>query len=138
MIPENCIVPGKDIKGLPLNAVCFEEDLDLVEEFISNETSWELINDFEGNVLSTDRKYKFIEYLTNFRKAYDFDLFVIRSLSQIQDNSLLAYALETWVVENKNAYVTPVYCIESEQIVTYFPDSVKEHFKKICDLKGWE
>lgn len=138
MIPENCIVPGKDIKGLPLNAVCFEEDLDLVEEFISNETSWKLINDFEGNVLSTDRKYKFIEYLTNFRKAYDFDLFVIRSLSQIQDNSLLAYALETWVVENKNAYVTPVYCIESEQIVTYFPDSVKEHFKKICDLKGWE
>lgn len=45
MIPENCIVPGKDIKGLPLNAVCFEEDLELVEEFISNETSWELIND---------------------------------------------------------------------------------------------
>lgn len=138
MIPENCIVLGKDIKGLPLNAVCFEEDLDLVEEFISNETSWKLINDFEGNVLSTDRKYKFIEYLTNFRKAYDFDLFVIRSLSQIQDNSPLAYALETWVVENKNAYVTPVYCIESEQIVTYFPDSVKEHFKKICDLKGCE
>lgn len=138
MIPENCIVPGKDIKGLPLNAVCFEEDLDLVEEFISNETSWNLINDFEGNVLSTDRKYKFIEYLTNFRKAYDFDLFVIRSLSQIQDNSPLAYALETWVVENKNAYVTPVYCIESEQIVTYFPDSVKEHFKKICDIKGRE
>ncbi len=138
MIPENCIVPGKDIKGLPLNAVCFEEDLDLVEEYISDETSWNLINDFEGNVLSTDRKYKFIEYLTNFRKAYDFDLFVIRSLSQIQDNFPLAYALETWVVENKNAYVTPVYCLESEQIVTYFPNSVKEHFKKICDLKGWE
>ena len=138
MIPENCIVPGKDIKGLPLNAVCFEEDLDLVEEYISDETSWNLISDFEGNVLSTDRKYRFIEYLTNFRKAYDFDLFVIRSLSQIQDNIPLAYALETWVVENKNAYVTPVYCIESEQIVTYFPDSVKEHFKKICDLKGCE
>lgn len=138
MFPKEFIVSGKDIKQLPLNAVCFEEDLDLVEEYISDETSWNLINDFEGNVLSTDRKYKFIEYLTNFRKAYDFDLFVIRSLSQIQDNSPLAYALETWVVENKNAYVTPVYCIESEQIVTYFPDSVKEHFKKICDLKGWE
>ena len=64
-------------------------------------------------------------------------MFVIRSLSQIQDNSQLAYALETWVVENKNAYVTPVYCIESEQIVTFFPNSVKEHFEKICDLKGW-
>ena len=51
MIPENCIVPGKDIKGLPLNAVCFEEDLDLVEEFISNETSWKLINDFEVLVM---------------------------------------------------------------------------------------
>lgn len=138
MFPKEFIVSGKDIKQLPCNIVCFEEDLDLVEEYISDETSWNLINDFEGNVLSTDRKYRFIEYLTNFRKAYDFDLFVIRSLSQIQDNSPLAYALETWVVENKNAYVTPVYCIESEQIVTYFPDSVKEHFKKICDIKGCE
>lgn len=135
MIPENCIVPGKDIKGLPLNAVCFEEDLDLVEEFISNETSWKLINDFEGNVLSTDRKYKFIEYLTNFRKAYDFDLFVIRSLSQIQDNSPLAYALETWVVENKNAYVTPVYCIETEQIVSDLAEFIVDYLAEISAMR---
>ena len=134
MIPENYIVSGKDIKGLPINVVCFEEDLDLVEEFISKETSWELINDFEGNILSTNRKYKFIEYLTNFRNAYDFDLFVIRSLSQIQDIPQLVYAFKTWVFEDINAYVTPVYCMESEQIVTYFPNSVKEHFEEIANL----
>ena len=137
MFPKEFIVSGKDIKKLPLNIVCFEEDLDLVEEYL-DQTNWDLINDFEGNILSTDRKYKFIEYLVNFRHAYDFDLFVIRSLSQIQDNYPLAYALETWADEDVNAYVTPVYCIESEQIVTYYPDSVKEHFKKICDLKGCE
>ena len=136
MIPEKCIVPGKDIKGLPLDIVCFNEDLEWVEAYLE-ETNWYLTEDFESNILSSGRKYKFIEYLVNYRKAYNFDLFVIRSLSQIQDNSQLAYALETWVVENKNAYVTPVYCIESEQIVTFFPNSVKEHFEKICDLKGW-
>lgn len=135
MFPKDFIVPGKDIKQLPLNAVCFEEDLDLVEEYISDETSWNLINDFEGNVLSTDRKYKFIEYLTNFRKAYDFDLFVIRSLSQIQDNYPLAYALETWVDEDVNAYVTPVYCIESEQIVTYLPETIIDDLTEISDMR---
>lgn len=134
MIPENCIVSGKDIKKLPLNVVCFEEDLDLVEEYL-DQTNWDLINDFEGNILSTDRKYKFIEYLVNFRHAYDFDLFVIRSLSQIRDNCPLAYALETWVDEDVNAYVTPVYCIESEQIVTYLPETIIDDLTEISDMR---
>ena len=137
MFPKEFIVSGKDIKKLPLNVVCFEEDLDLVEEYL-DQTNWDLINDFEGNILSTDRKYKFIEYLVNFRHAYDFDLFIIRNLSQIQDNDILAYALEAWIKEKKNSRITPVYCMESEQIVTYFPDSVKEHFKKIVNLRWSE
>lgn len=134
MIPEKFIVSGKDIKRLPLNVVCFEEDLDLVEEYL-DQTYWDLINDFEGNILSTDRKYKFIEYLVNFRNAYDFDLFVIRSLSQIQDNCQVAYALKTWVNEDVTAYVTPVYCIESEQIVTYLPETIIDDLTEISDMR---
>lgn len=134
MIDQRFIVDGSDLKNLPLNVVCFEEDLDLVEEYL-DQTNWNLINDFEGNILSTDRKYKFIEYLVNFRHAYDFDLFIIRNLSQIQDNDILAYALETWIKEKKNSRITPVYCMESEQIVSNLSNDVIQCLDEISAMR---
>lgn len=119
MFPKEFIVSGKDIKQLPIRVACFSEDTDLVKKYLSTETSWKLTKTFEDNVLSTNEQYKFIEFLIGSEYNYAFDMFVIKNLSQIRENKVLI----KFLVDN-DLLLVPVFCIDSEQIVSNLSSDV--------------
>lgn len=129
MIDEKFIVDGSDFKELPLRAALYARSLGdgheeilkgrikAIEDFIENETSWDLIIQYADDNRSSKCMCEQLEFKELLEDCYDdncmpFDIIVVIDFSQIARNKkIINFLLDDGILN------VPVYCIKTGEIV---------------------
>ncbi len=136
MLEDKFVVNGSDFKNLLLRAgyyartLGFDHDerletiVSCIKDFVSKETSWNLVIGYEDNNCSSRCMCEQVELREMLEDAYapdSFDIIVVTNFSQIARNKVIIdYLLEDGTLK------VPVFCIETGTLVTNDPDNIAD------------
>lgn len=144
MLKENFIVDGSDFKELPLRVLVTigngesytKENLNSlitkIKDYVEKETAWKLFISFKENGLCIngwDYENDSIGLLHNSDEYRAFDLVIIPDCSNYNQRQLES------VVSGGNNITIPLYCLNSETIISNRAEFIFEELSEICAMR---